>query len=264
MDDLSPEERYRIYQEEKARVESVSQLPTGAKKSYQLGKVLIALLSAVALCAGIGTVAYRQYRIAGLKQKLGDAIGKDLGLTETILKVESDSSKITFGEVFDLCNKSVENRTNLIVELRGLYPEIDYNLKTRLLEYLTAENEFVRAKRAFYRKAMKQSSMVTTYIETLNERPASIYGFGYLRSRVRQLQAKLLEAARESEQSSDDFLKAYDKMSKEEAAVANEAQAAGLRFDPVFQKYAKGNQKKALDTKKEAVGFATMLVAQMH
>jgi len=61
--------------------------------------------------------------------------------------VSSVSPSITYKEIFGLCDKSIESRTNLIIELRGLYPNIKYDLKEKLVDFLNSENELVRSKR---------------------------------------------------------------------------------------------------------------------
>lgn len=53
----------------------------------------------------------------------------------------------------------------LIVELRGLYPEIEFTLKDQLIDFLSAENELVRAKRAYCRSSMQFSGS----IESVND-----------------------------------------------------------------------------------------------
>lgn len=78
-------------------------------------------------------------KISSLYSKLEEAVGKDAGYTETIIKVEAEASSMTYKELFDLCEKSIEGRTNLIVELRGLYPEIKSELKEKLIDFLNAE-----------------------------------------------------------------------------------------------------------------------------
>lgn len=257
MSELTPEERQRIYEEEKARRETGQPAPVGQKKPFPRG-ILISALCTILVLGGAGKLAYNQYRLHGLKQKLGEAIGKDLGLTETILKIETESSEITYEEIFDLCNKSVENRTNLIVELRGLYPEMDYQLKTRLVEYLSAENDFVRAKRNFYRKIVGQLTAARLYLEELGDRPTSVYGWALYRDRLRQLREEAIKAAREAEESADEFLKLYENMAIQEQAIAKEAQAAGLRFEPIFQKHAGGNQNRAEEVKQGAQRLAKL------
>ncbi len=207
MPELSPEERKRIYEEERARIEGGR--PRRKLRSSRVALTTICTLVLVVSAAGL---AYHEHRMHLLKQRLGDAIGLDLGLTETILSTHSESSKITFGEIFGLCNKSVETRTSLIIELRGLYPELDYGLKTRLIQYLSAENEFVRAMRDYYKDEMEFSTAMDSYIEGLKETPSSEYGLDFYHDRVRQLKARSLDSAGEAQRSADDFLMAYDKM----------------------------------------------------
>lgn len=256
MPDLTPEERSRIYEEEKSRRDAEAAAPISSHPPLQ--KALLSALATVILLGGVGAFSYHEYQLHGLKQRLSEAIGKDLGLTETILRVESDSSKITFAELFDLCNKSVEQRTNLIVELRGLYPEIDFEFKSHLVEYLTAENEFVRAKRDYYRKVMEQNNVLESFKEQLSDTPASVYGWDYYRDRLRQEKAKALEAARNAEEGADEFLKAYETMSGKEQGIAKEAEYAGLRFSPIFQRHAGDNRKGAEGEKELAKKFASM------
>ena len=254
MAELTPEERQRIYEEEKARLDGEQSQPPAAKP-LPARKVLISALVTVVLLAGIGKFAFEQYRIHDLRQKLGEAIGRDQGLTETILGVESESPNITYAEVFELCNKSLESRTNLIVELRGLYPEMDYRMKTRLVEYLSAENEFVRAKRDLYRKSMELSSAADLFFRDTKDLPSSTYGMAAFHARFYQLEAKADEAAREAGASADEFLRLYEKTAKEERVIASEAKKAGVRFEPVFEKHAKANQKKVEETKWSARRF---------
>lgn len=256
--DLSPEERRRIYDEEKARLEQVAPHTT-TRKRVAPGQAIVWAICALLASIAVGMVAFQQYRLHELKQALGTAIGKDLGLTETILKIESDSTKMTFAELFDLCNKSVEGRTNLIVELRGLHPEMDYDLKARLIEYLNAENEFVRGKREFYIKVMQASTATTMYVEQVKSPPSSTYGWESFGDRVQQLKGKVLEAGSEMEKSADDFTALYQKMQKEESAMSRSASASGLRFEPIFTKYAAENQKKAKEAKDGAQQLAIAL-----
>ena len=210
MTDLTPEERRQIYAEEKASIDA-AEVPTVAPPLMHRRIIMWAAGLLVAVIGG-GILSYQLYRIHEVKQKLGEAIGKDQGLTETVLKIESDSSKITFAEVFELCNKSVESRTNLIVELRGLHPEMDYQLKTRLVDYLSTENDFVRAKRDYYRTMMEESSATQLYVNQLTNPPSSVYGWDFYSSQLRQLKAKTIEAVNAFYKSADDFLGLYGKL----------------------------------------------------
>ena len=242
---LTSEERRQVYEEEQRRLVDARPL----RPALATRGMLISALAAILIITAGGCLAIQGFRMHQLNQKLGEAIGRDLGLTETILKVESESAKMTYAEFFELCNQSLESRTNLIVELRGVYPGIDYGLKTRLVEYLSAQNELVRAKRDFYRKSMEHSSATDSYWEQIKQRPSSEYGWSYYRGSVQRVRGQMLEAARQTAASADEFLRIYESMAKQEMAIASEARSAGLRFDPIFQKHAPGNRKRVEDTK---------------
>ena len=257
MSERTNDERQIIYEEERARRED-KESSYAHPERREHNTPLPAGLCTLIILAAVGSLAYQHYQSDGAKQKLSEAFGKDRGLTETILKVESESSKITYGEILELCNKSLENRTSLIVELRGLYPELDHQFKLRLVDYLSSENEFVRAKREFYRKSMEQSAATTAYLEQGKDYPSSIYGWDFYKGRIRQARVQLMEAADKAYKSADDFLKVYEKMAKEEVAMTRIAQDAGLRFEPIFQNHATANRKRANETKAEAQQLARL------
>jgi len=242
MTEMTPEERARLEQNMSA---------AHPKPQDRLSpRAVISGLVALVLLAGVGGFGYREYRLHGLKQKLAEAIGRDLGLTATILKLEVDSGKITFGEALVLCNRSVEDRTNLIIELRGLYPDLDYQFKTKLIDYLTAENEFVRTRREYYQKTMERTVQESEYGERQKEIDSSIARMkavpalateanrSYLEDRINQNTEMTIKALRDEDQSAHEFLAMYDKMEKLEKVMDNDARAAGLQFDTVFQKNA--------------------------
>lgn len=252
--ELTPEQRKAIYEEEKSRIEAER-----PKRKFPV-RIASIILSAVVLLAVGLWIASNIYQTRALNQKLAEAIGKDRGLTETILKIEAESSKMTYGELFELCNKSVESRTNLIVELRGVYPQVDSKLKEHLIEYLTAENEFVRAKRDFYRHSMEQSSAFESYLEAARNFSRSSYGWEiYLREKSDQRE-KVMKASAETTQSADEFLKAYENMGKQEAKIGGEAAGAGLNFTPIFSHYAKDNRKRADDAKTASTQYVAALM----
>src|ERR1035438_4164922 len=76
---------------------------------------------ALALIAAV-VVAYPRYRaawdLAEKKQRIVESLAKDAAFTETLLKMELESTGITYKELFDFCDKSVDQRNILIVEMR--------------------------------------------------------------------------------------------------------------------------------------------------
>ena len=175
---------------------------------------------------------------AEIKAKLEEAIGRDAGYTETILKMESDSSHVTYGEFFELCDKSVEQRTTLIVELRGLYPSVNNVTKEQLIEFLNAENDTVRTKRDLYRKQMMLSTEMDNLTETVRDSPTSEYGWDYYRERVTKAKLDLVKAASELQVSATDFTDSYRKTLQLEGSVAKAADHAGIRFEASFKEFA--------------------------
>lgn len=214
--------------------------------------VSVAVLSVFAELAG-----QRIYRHCVIKDRLQDAIGKDAGYTETILRVEGEGVHMTFGELFELCDKSIEGRTNLIVELRGLYPSINIKLKEELIGYLNAENEFARSKRDFYRKQMLYSSATDLYGAAVREWTVALststsYGGDYYRSSTELRKREVQDAALEMQKSAADFLESYDKALSSEDGMARAASHSRIRFISVFKQYEKENEKAASDVQELA------------
>ncbi len=257
MDELTSEERQRIYEEEKARREG-SQSPAPAARVLLSRNLLISALCIAMLLCGIGFLVYRAYRVHDLKQRLGEVIGRDQALMETVLKAENDAPHMSYREFLALCNRSIESRTDFIVELRGLYPEIDYAMKDRLIDYLNAENEFVRAKRDEYQKSMELISAVGLQMELVMNVPSSPYAWGFHNDRIGRSKQRVLEAAFEAEKSGDELLRVYERMAAKESSMAQEAQNAGLRFDLVCRRHAK-RIRESVETTKKTVELAKRL-----
>jgi hypothetical protein len=165
--------------------------------------------------------------------------------------MERDSAHITYKEFFDLCDKSVEERTNLVVELRGLYPSVSNTTKDKLIEFLNAENDAVRAKRDLYRRQMLFTSAIDTTTETLwaaleearkvQDYPSSAYGRDYYRERVKKTKQEMVEAAKELQSSATSFVGSYQRTLELEAGVADAATRSGIRFKAIFKGHSELN-----------------------
>ena len=193
-----------------------------------------------------------QLKLSEINQKLEEAIGKDAGYTETIIKVEKDASSITYQELFDLCDKSIEGRTELIVELRGLYPSIESETKNKLIDFLNYENELIRNKKQFYRKQLSFSSALESYKEHSSDFPSSSYGWDYYFERSRKLRTEMVNAATEMKTNADQFINAYSELLKKEKHLKVILDKAGIRFQGFFQKYENEYIKLAEDAKELA------------
>lgn len=224
----------------------------------KFGKIAAAAIGILLfLWGGVSAVQHFK-RQSEIKAKLEEAIGRDAGYTETILKMEKDSANITFGEFFDLCDKSVEQRTLLIVELRGLYPAVGSTTKDRLIEFLNAENNAVRAKRELYRKQMLLSIAMHSALESARDYPVSAYGWDYYHERVKRADQEIVEAAKELKVSASSFVELYQNALTVEGGVAAAATHSGIRFKTIFKEYGQSNT----DEGKKSGEAASQIITQ--
>lgn len=217
------------------------------------------LIAVVAVAAGI--YINHRMKISNLNEQLQSAIGKDQGITETILKVESESSSMSFQELFELCEKSVKERTDMLIELRGLYPDMQSKLKDSLIEFLNAENELIRSKSQSYRKYLNVSTGNDSYKDLMKDwSSASYYMSDYYHKRIAD---KVYELIKDAEEMKDDTQRFYDQFklltSKEKSlsAIMNDE---GLRFTPIFSKY----QESTLKFMNNNVEYADLILNKMN
>jgi hypothetical protein len=182
-----------------------------------------------ATCFGINT-----YRVHQIKAALAEAVGRDSGYTETILKIESEASGMTFLELFQLCDKSIEDRTQLVVELRGLYPEIEYEVKEQLIDFLNSENELVRSKRAFYRHQLNLSTIFDRVQNLIRDTPSSSFERTYWLKRASEIREDGLESASEVIDAADRFSRLYSSMTSQEEQLAQAMEDERIRFRRIF------------------------------
>lgn len=221
----------------------------GNRSIIKIASIVLLLV----VIAGFATyIGYQQMRISKLNQKLEEAVGKNAGYTEIIVKVESEATAMTYAELFRLCDKSIEDRTSLVAELRGLYPDIESDLRQKLIEFLNAENELVRQKRAFYRKQLELSSSLDSLVEHIKDKPRSSYGWEYYEQRSAKLKGKIRETSLEMTKEASHFIDTYKALVEREREIETEMKKAGIRFVAFFQQYADQNIKFAEDAKVKA------------
>jgi hypothetical protein len=205
-----------------------------------LRRVLIGSASIAVLLIAILLILNYQ-KTQRFNARLEEAVGKDMGYTETIMKIESEASSMSFAELFDLCEKSVEGRTSLVVELRGLYPDVESELKNRLIEFLNEENNLVRQKGYFYRKLLAFSTTMELYKDHVVAYPTSSYGWDYYNQRTRQLKSEMTKASADMVESAASFIVAYRSLVEMEQELEKRMASAGLRFATFFKQYEKEN-----------------------
>ena len=179
---------------------------------------------------------YIKYRIrmSDLNEKLSVTIGKDEGLIEIILKIPG--SEITYGEVFDLCDKSVNDRIQLIIDLRGLYPEMKSDLKDTLIDFLSIENELVRDVKQSSRREMNIESKRKELLRLQNSEYSEYY-YSTIRSEIKEVKEDLISLL----SSSLSFKDKYEELLEKENRLSVQMAKAGLRFIPLYAKYKTAN-----------------------
>ncbi len=206
-------------------------------------KIIAGIIILIVLGIIGGLYINNRIKISKLNDKLQQAIGKDQGLTETILKIESESQSISYSEFFDLCEKSVAERTDLIVELRGLYPDMESQLKESLIEFFNNENELVRSKSQFYRKQMNISTSIDIMTEYVNDYTYSEYSYDYFKTHLASLKKELYEHADEMIDNISIFRENFNSLITKEKDLALLMKKAKLRFLPIYEKYNQSTSK---------------------
>jgi hypothetical protein len=208
----------------------------------------------------IALFAYPRYRaareLADRKRQIAEALAKDAAFTETLLKMELESTGVTYKELFDFCDKSIDRRNILIVEMRVDATVLAPNTNAALIGFLNAENGFARAKRAL----LSASLELETSKRIRNDRTA---GFWAALSRSKEetkrrhmdeagadlaeskryldtlplSTANVQEAARTAAASVSRFRSACEILNSNERELAAAMSGSGMPFRPVFAPY---------------------------
>ena len=229
--------------------------PSQQRSAGKINRITLFAILAVILAAAGSMYVYRQAQeneINLVKQKIGDAINRNNEMTEAILKVASNPSNLSFGEIFQLCNRSADERTAIIAGLRDYIPKVDYPFRNQVIDFLVIGNEFSEAARDFYRSSMDLSLARESYVEQLNSAPRSRSAAAAYRERLVALKTNAFDAAAEAEESADKFLGVYSRAEQQELVIAQRASSEGLRFDPILQNSASSNEQVAQATKQNA------------
>jgi len=198
----------------------------------------------IAAIAAAGFYLNHKMKISKLNDKLQSALGKDQGITETIIKVEKESGSMSFKELFELCDKAVKDRTDMLIELRGLYPELRSTFKDSLIEFLNAENELTRSKSQSYRKFLDVSSEEESYKRLVDDYVSSSYDMGsYYRRDICDKCNEIIKDADEMKSDVETYYVNYNLLIAKEISLDSIRKKEGLVFSPIFSKYGESNLK---------------------
>jgi hypothetical protein len=209
-------------------------------------KKIILITLAIAV---IGTGAFffirHKMKVDDMNEKLQSCIGKDQGLTETILKTEDESSSISYKELFELCEKSVKDRTDMLIELRGLYPNLESVLRDSLVGFLNSENELIRSKSQSYRKSMNLGTEYDSFNDAMSDwrTSSSSYMTDYYHKRIADSVKEIVKGAKGLKEDVQTFYDTFKLLVEKEKGLDKVMDSEGLRFDPIFGKYQKSTLK---------------------
>lgn len=211
---------------------------------------------ALLLLVGIGLALLWQnwQRNRLLKEKLEETIGRDAGSAEVVLKFEAEAKTATIDEAFRLFDKAIDDRTALIAELRGLYPDLANDFKAELIEYLIRENELVRSKRLMYQK-MLGVSMATKVVEAQLRIMEQFAQFGIGTQTLIEEVEELKKRASELQGYAEGFWQRYEEVCRYEGRMESRAASLDIRFVSVARKFRNGNRKIKDDATRTAEGM---------
>ena len=136
-------------------------------------KSAVSAVAVLVVATVAAAVVYPRYRAAREQaeksQRIALALAKDAAFTETLLKMELESTGVTYKELFEFCDKSVDQRNTLIVEMRVETAILTPSTGAAILDFLNAENGFARAKRAFFPAALGLDTAQATAKDNTDE-----------------------------------------------------------------------------------------------
>lgn len=182
------------------------------------------------LTIGIPTYSYikKQQKETELNEKLQSNLGKDQGMTELILR--NISGTISYKELFESCEKSIKDRSDLIVELRGLYPNMPSELRDSLSDFLDVENELMRLMSMSARKQLNASN--------ISEEPRHQYSFYYTDYDTNPDKwERYTKEADEMYEFNDKISIKYSIMIQKEKGLDKIMKKSKLRFISIYPKY---------------------------
>jgi hypothetical protein len=223
-------------------------------------KAIILIVVTAVVAVGAFFFIRNKLKVDEMNEKLQSFIGKDQGITETILKTEDESSSISYQELFDLCEKSVKDRTDMLVELRGLYPNMESTLRDSLIGFLNAENELSRSKSQAYRKSMNANTNYESYNDATSDRRNGSYLMAdYYKKRIYEACKETLDDAKGLKENVQTFYDNFKLLLEKEKSLGELMKDEDLRFTPIFAKYQPSSLKFLNDQNKLADLYMNIL-----
>lgn len=217
-----------------------------SRRTIMKARRLLVAIAASVLCvaAFLGSYAWHQHELAVQQQrlaaetaaKLREAIIKDQELTEPVLQ---SPVGMTYDEFFRQCERSIDERNRLVVDVRLLPQDVLGPLPGRVISQMKALNELTRAKAGLMHLLVQWGSKARNHSDDFARLEAEFFrthtgGEGEAIEWARKTAiAEIATLAKEIKQSADAFDEMYDKATDEDEAICVEAASPASRSNPI-------------------------------
>jgi len=192
----------------------------------------------------ISASLYRYYEVLLFKKYIEDLLKKDFASIEMILKLKG--SVDDYEETINICDRAIQERTELCAGLRGFNINIYPDLREKLLNFINSENELVQAKKTIYLKEkyffIKLAGLEKFTANKVNS-PEKIERYISFNREIPDL---ILEIGK----SVDDYGNIYEKVLSEENDLEKDMKKVSINFSSVLKVYHLSNKEMTEDINK--------------
>jgi len=192
------------------------------------------------------------YKIHSLKSAIRPLALKDNILIEAILNIEKNSPNITFAEYFEKAQKNIEQRDDVIFNVKLLSPYILKKEIDMYIDLLNTENECVRSEIALSRAGLDVSSKFDWADYQIKDIPTSYYFVESYKRSTKKAINEFKEAVKKKESKNEEFLEAVNKLLSVEKKYADPLSSLIPKRNiiPRLEEIVKENEKKSEESKK--------------
>lgn len=221
------------------------------KRYIFAGVLLVTVIAAIA-----GFRAWQeQQRQTAVRAEIRKILAKDGGYMESILGAEKNESSLNYKEFFDLCDKAIEGKRALTIELRGVALGLDPALVDKARKYIDVGNEVIRAKHIFYQKQLELNSADSNGIKEIRAMhiPNVIDRVEAIQ-RYSGLVTKVSTTVEQADKAAADFAMLYRKYAGLEIAMLQEWSEQDIQLQRTAEQYQALNMKN-VKTSQEVAGL---------
>lgn len=214
--------------------------------------LILVLLTLLATLIGCGNKSDVQKLI---NEKISNILARDATSTEAMFLLEKKAAEggveksMDLSQLYELYNQSINQRMDMLVELRGFHPEVQYELRSQVADYLNNENTILRA----------QQLLMESYVAFLHE------DFDLMREKIksadtteqkRRILSDYQKSASDLASKADGLITAYQSLVLQESILLGKLSEAEIRFNPVFSIYQDSNIKQFKSMRDQAASMS--------